>query len=506
MTSFFSCLLTLVAYQIAVGVTAQQALSVDFTAPASVRFRGLSAVRHGFDYMPEETGRGLTPALRNVGLDRLASSRLAGARTWYEAAWVMPGGWGSPLNFTTSRFEQFAAWAADMQARNVSVILNTGWFFPTSTCEVMYSGPGSCAANASNEAIWLDWVAESVRELVLRRGLTNVDTLLLFTEPLPSSSWPTGFPPGVSAEDEYAALVRALHARLLADGTRHLVSLHGPNDGGLRSAAGAAALKWAVSELTGVLDIFTSHDYGLPGYDAWQAMFANATSTVAGAGDFWVDEGGAGSGAGGEAVRNASSYGTYIAAWQAALINAGAANSFLWLLQDQYYAGPCANLTNNDSFVNGLHRWGLSFWLPDAIAPRPAWYVFDIMSRFLRPPAGAAGRFVASFGMAGAAPGSGAVGAAVASLPALGRPDYAAILLVNEGNAAVPVTVALHGSAASGFGVLRRYAFDPEMPPSAPIEPSAEHPAGGGDIVDVLTPGAVVVWAADWQLPAAAET
>ena len=40
--------------------------------------------------------------------------------------------------------------------------------------------------------------------------------------------------------------------------------------------------------------------------------------------------------------------------------------------------------------LQGLQRWGLSFWLPYQLAPRPAFYSFDILSRFLRPPAGAA--------------------------------------------------------------------------------------------------------------------
>lgn len=343
-----------------------------------------------------------------------------------------------------------------------------------------------------------------MRELVLVRGHTNVDTLLLFTEPLPDRNWPNGFPPGVTAEEEYAMLVRALHARMLADGTRSLVAFHGPNDGGLSSAAGVAALQWAVAELSDVLDIVSSHDYNRAGYAAWLALFVNATATVAPSGlDFFVDEGGAGSGYGGEAVRNRSSYGTYVAAWQAALMNAGAANSFLWLLQDQYYAGPCANLTNNDSFVDGLHRWGLSFWLPDALAPRPAFYAFDIMSRFLRPPAGTTGRFIASFRMDGAVPSTGVVGAAVAGSDALGRPDYAALLLVNENNAtAAPVAVSLLGGAAKRIGPLRRYLYDPAAPPDAPIVSSGSNAGGGATIVDTLPPGGVVIWAVDWQTAA----
>ena len=69
---------------------AEQQLSVNFSSPLVANFSGVSAVRHGFDYMPEEVGRGLTPSLRNVSYARLATSRLFYACTWYASEWAMP--------------------------------------------------------------------------------------------------------------------------------------------------------------------------------------------------------------------------------------------------------------------------------------------------------------------------------------------------------------------------------------------------------------------------------
>ena len=477
---------------------AQQQLSINFGGPpASPAFQGVSAVRHGFDYMQEETSRGLSPALRNLSHARLAASRLTHARTWYASEWAMPLGWGTPLNFTAPRFEQFAAWVADMQRAGVRVVMNAGWWFPQCTCGA--GAPANCTPSPASIDVFTAWVSASVRELVVARGLTNLDTLLLFTEPFPT---PAGLlPPGVTQEQLYATVVRALHARMVAEGTRGLVKFHGPNDGGLSSPVAMAALQWAALELRDVLDVFSSHDYNLAGYAAWLDLFTRAVAATAPTGKpFWVDEGGHSN----EAVRNSSSYGTYVAAWQAAAMNAGAANTFLWLLQDQVYAWPLENTTNNDSFDHGLHRWGLSFWLPDQVEPRPAWYAHDLLTRFLRPPQGAAG--VQSFRMGGAVPGAGVVGAAVAgSAAGGGRPDYTAVLLVNEGAAPVRVEVAMAGAGA-GRAPLQRYLYDPAAPPhgGAGVAPSGSRPFDGAPLVDTLPPGGVVVWASAWETTGAA--
>ena len=53
-------------------------LSVDFAAaPLRTDYVGVSAVRHGFDYFPEETTRGLTDSLRELSYPRLSASRLS---------------------------------------------------------------------------------------------------------------------------------------------------------------------------------------------------------------------------------------------------------------------------------------------------------------------------------------------------------------------------------------------------------------------------------------------
>ena len=120
----FLTLLTMVVH-----ATAQtpQLLTTHCDTPLRTDYVGVSAVRHGFDYMEEETVQGMNATYRALSYARIAAARLSGARTWYASEWAMPGGWGTPLDFTTPRFTQFAAWMSDMQALDVPVTLNAGW-------------------------------------------------------------------------------------------------------------------------------------------------------------------------------------------------------------------------------------------------------------------------------------------------------------------------------------------------------------------------------------------
>jgi hypothetical protein len=480
----------------AVVAAAQQQLSVDFNSVIANTYAGMGAVRHGFDYQPEELYRGYNDEYRNLSYQRITDSRLAYARTWYSSDWVMPQGWGTPLDFTTPRFEAFSQWVSDMRQRNVSIVLNAGWWFTQNVCSP--GQPSNCTPAASDVAIYTNWISETVRELVLHRGFSNVDTLLLFTEPLTYDSG--NVPPNMTQQSFYVSVARALHAQMLQDGTRHLVRFHAPNDGGIDSDPDMQALQYCVSELADVVDIWTSHTYELPDYASWYAVFARMTNVTAPTGSpTWVDEGGAGP----EATRNGTDYGTYIALWQAALMNAGASNSFLWLWQDQYYVWPLNNMTNGDSFDNGLHRWGLQFWGPLSTGVRPAYYSMNIMTRFLRPPPGRSTANTVT--VTGLQPGSGVIAAAI------GTDTYRAVLLVNEANTTASVKLSLTGYLAADAGAnaasasipMSRYLYDPANVPSdtLPIPSSGSYPGDGSPIEDTLPPRGVVVWVTDgvWE-------
>jgi hypothetical protein len=163
------------------------------------------------------------------------------------------------------------------------------------------------------------------------------------------------------------------------------------------------------------------------------------------------------------------------------------------LVADQYYVWPLENSTNGDSFYNGLHRWGQQPWLPYNITVRPSYYVLATLSRHFGPRT--------AFGRATSVRTTGyAGGVAIAAL--MGNtddPTFRAILLINEGAAAVNVTVSLEAFGDGANGVLTRFAYDPAQVPSdnAPLPPSGSYGGSGVPLQDTLPAGAVVVWAAN---------
>ena len=168
----------------------------------------------------------------------------------------------------------------------------------------------------------------------------------------------------------------------------------------------------------------------------------------------------------------------------------------LWLWEDQYYVWPLENATNSDSFDNGLHRWGLSYWLPASDAVRPAWYSFTMLTRFLRAP-GQGGDALATALVSGNAPSTGVVVAAVAGQPGAAAPGYRAFLLVNEADSPASVALAVVGGSAEP---LRRFLYNPAAPPpgggATLVQPSgAPWPSSAqGWLNDTLPPRAVVLW------------
>ena len=131
-----------------------------------------------------------------------------------------------------------------------------------------YAGtPSTCVPNVTDVDTYTSWVSASVSELVVRRGFSNIDTLVFFTEPL---SYDSGvIPPGYTQETFYAVVLRALHTRLVEDGVRSLVQIMAPNDGGISTPSMTAALQWTVSTLNDYVDVYSSHDYNMADYSAW---------------------------------------------------------------------------------------------------------------------------------------------------------------------------------------------------------------------------------------------
>lgn len=335
-------------------------------------FLGLNATYHGFAFMPEQAAKGMNDADRTREFDRVSRMGLHIARTWYRPDWVVGDTLTNEFHWDTVKFKAFCQWLQAMKDRNVDVALQAGWWF---TKDTYY---GNAGPNPEKDlARYAEWVSESIHQLVEIQGFTNIKYLILFTEP---TTYNSGIiPEGKTQWQYYKEAVTAIREKLQTDGRLNLVKLVGPNNSNKACFIGEAA-----KELNDGIDIYSGHDYNLKNYKEWYTLFALMQEKVSGAGKpVWLDEYGKAD----EKYRLTADYGNYVAQVIAASLNAGIQTSFMWLLFDQQYVAPGTNTTNNDSFVNGVHRWGTCKWPHDTIEnptlPYPHWYAFSLMSKSL---------------------------------------------------------------------------------------------------------------------------
>jgi len=179
--------------------------------------------------------------------------------------------------------------------------------------------------------------------------------------------------------------MRSLHELMEQDKTRDLVKFVGPNNHGC-GGFNNLRLTEAKRDLHDVLDIYSAHTYLPPdnSYERWYTFFDQVRKAVGTTTKpIWVDEYNVLC-EWETHVRDQPAYGTSLSEIVAASINAGMQTSMIWLLFDQMYL---QNVTNNNSFYNGVHRWGTTKWpqdtLKDSKSTYPAWNAFSMPIKYL---------------------------------------------------------------------------------------------------------------------------
>jgi len=357
-------------------------------------FKGVNAVYHGFCYMPENVNAGMTEADCQKEFKMIREMGLNVARTWYSPDYLVgpTGTLFSPFDFNNPSMVAFCRWLDKMKELNVDVALQTGWWFGG---HPFFNKPYPEYSTDTERFCY--WMTESLKYLVNVRGYSNIKYLVFFTEPIND-----GIPIYDAGNYRYANggrlgfyrdLGKAMHQALINAGLRDKFLIMGPQTTGGDNDT-PEFLEWAISNMDDVFDIYTYHSYNgfryRPGrweYQAWREYVERGKRIMMTKGNtkpFWIDEYGNTD----MALRDTPDYGNYLAQCVAAFTNYGAQSSFLWLLFDQKYTYPQSNITNNDSFVDGVHRWGTVKWPHDNTIdrpgmPRPSWYAFSMMSRYL---------------------------------------------------------------------------------------------------------------------------
>ena len=447
---------------------ARVGLSVDANTVVQSNFLGANAVYHGYSYMPDPDGRVYTEAQCKTEFDRVESMNLKIARTYYnyEYAWD-----GHSWNWDSEKMNAFYTWLREMKDRGVSVALQAAWWNPADVNGSVSWRPASpfVVTNASgidwNATVqkYAAWVSESLHQMVEMRGFTNVQYLVMFTEP---NNVTGTLPAGKDKNAAWLDCVAAVHNKLTADGRRSLVKLVGPNEG---STTTSAMLSWVVQNADSYIDIYSSHNYILNWsgfYDSYNDWYKWAKTGIGYANSkgkpYWFDEYGVAN----ESLRwTDGKYGTQLALAQTAFMNAGAQSSLLWTLFDQQWPG--SHNTNGDSFYDGVHKWGLAPTLMQASVPYKSYYAFSLISRYM----GGPGTKVYA-----------ATGANGVHLSASKLPDGSwSILVVNSNNTASDISIGITAPLNKTF---YRHLYNPSE-----VIPTAEAKIIGEDKVftDVTT-------------------
>ena len=233
-----------------------QSLRINNVKPVQEDFWGNGAIYHGYAGMPDDAGRVYTEEQCIIEAERAAKMKLKIARTMYKW-WA----WDEKTNtwdWDNEIMTVFYKWLQRMKDGGVTVALNTGWCSPGDILSNSWNGKSPFTVEGDWEQSkknYGDWVSETVKQLIIKRGFTNIKIFVMFTEPQRSSG---ASPENMSAYDCWYEAVQAAHNALVRDGLRDKIKLMGPNEG---STVTSEMLHWAAEHANEYLDIYSSHTY-----------------------------------------------------------------------------------------------------------------------------------------------------------------------------------------------------------------------------------------------------
>lgn len=228
------------------------------TEPIQRNFYGFNAVYHGFAGLSDDAGRVLNEELCELEADRAKDQNLKIARTYYKwysydfgrNCWDWEG---------APDYLAFCKWVERMKVRDIDVAINAGWCLPGDILSNSWNGkspftvPGDWQASVEGFA---KWISDSVYDLVIKRGLTNVKYLLMFTEPQRGSgNLPDEIP---NIYEAWYQATKAVVEQLKKDNLYDLVKIVGPQEGGTYDAR---MMKWVFDNHPDLVDYYSSHNY-----------------------------------------------------------------------------------------------------------------------------------------------------------------------------------------------------------------------------------------------------
>ncbi|MEE1025906.1 MAG: hypothetical protein U0L55_02715, partial [Acutalibacteraceae bacterium] len=161
-----------------------QSLRINNVKPVQEDFWGNGAIYHGYAGMPDDAGRVYNEEQCIIEAERAAKMKLKIARTMYKW-WA----WDEKTNtwdWDNEIMTVFYKWLQRMKDGGVTVALNTGWCSPGDILSSSWNGKSPFTVEGDWEQSkknYGDWVSETVKQLIIKRGFTNIKIFVMFTEP-----------------------------------------------------------------------------------------------------------------------------------------------------------------------------------------------------------------------------------------------------------------------------------------------------------------------------------
>lgn len=382
-------------------------------APVEDDFLGLNGIYHCYTYINDYKGRNYTEQQAQTEFNRLQNMGVKIVRTYYNHEMSYNKQTGE-FNWESDDMKSVYKWMQEMQKRDISVALNTGWSMRGAYIEDYYAAwlgcyvEGDLETTAKNQA---NWVKNSLNQF-RAHGINNIDYLIMFTEPDSATSDLTyeqrinirlsnvedtyDLEPNV---DRWLKCSRAIHNALVEDGTRNLYKTVGPNTARNYQTLNSnmsPLYYFAINKASDFIDIYSHHRYPRLSdveVDSITSLVdelkmqeeINAAHNIGK--KFWYDE--TSIHAEGSGKNNLFAYyntddapieGLHTTSYFADSMNRGVQNVMWWTLFDQQW--PDNNSNGDDSWDMGIHKWGFAPTLLESAIPESSYYAASLLTKY----------------------------------------------------------------------------------------------------------------------------
>ena len=376
--------------------------------PIMTTYRGFGSIVHQmYEYMPyknkqneytEEQAQEQFNRMQTIGIDLIRSDW--NTYMTYDAE-------KKDFDFENTEYiKAFYKAGLELKKRNIDISVTTGWShhalvddsssIPSKELYVH----GNWNATLNNWKVWMEKSILNFRS----HGLTNINTLILFTEP-GKIDWndTNAKNRGDGKDDAYRIdmwnkwieAAKTLDKSLKEMGLRDEYILVGPNQATAYEYRGGAGdfMKY-VAERGGdeYLDVYSSHNYVKPNdatqdtcYDFMDATYRGylldqLRNECGSTKPFWIDEWNVGEAGYSQLHRESPWRGTQLGVCATAIMEFGIENSMMWTLYSQQWPN---NTSSGGEFTDGIQMCGLALGLNFTTVPTTQYYAFALLSKFL---------------------------------------------------------------------------------------------------------------------------